>query len=355
MVITSLYRLLATVSLGTALVTTAQSAAAETPIDGPALHHAPVSVARPGEAITIAGAIDHPELVKSAFVVYRAGSDNLRQVAFQRASSGPYVAIIPPEDVRTPEIAYTVELELVAGGRRTVFASRDEMSAIEVPVDIEEGRERAALERLGGRRSVVHTSAEYVVFGQRSEVEGRVVADRYWRTEAGYKYRPLRTVAEFGIRAGVVRGPNPDPDPNKTDLGLNYGAPSVRFRLGDIWHVEGEFLSSVTEVGFSVGTGAALLIGDPYGSKLTLGFESIQVFGTRIYSRMDIAARHGLVISPIIEVTDMPHADRFGVRLLTEARYDTGRGFGLGLVGGYQARVAKSGGPTLGLNGFYAF
>jgi hypothetical protein len=70
---------------------------------------------------------------------------------------------------------------------------------------------------------------------------------------------------------------------------------------------------------------------------------------------MDIAARHGLVISPIVEVTDMPHADRFGVRLLTEARYDTGKGFGLGLVGGYQARVATSGGPTLGLNGFYAF
>jgi hypothetical protein len=114
-------------------------------------------------------------------------------------------------------------------------------------------------------------------------------------------------------------------------------------------------LSSVTEVGFSVGTGAALLIGDPYGSKLSLGFETIQVFGTRIYSRMDIAARRGLMISPIVEVTDMPHADRFGVRLLAEARYDAGKGFGLGFLGGYQARVATSGGPTLGISGSYAF
>jgi hypothetical protein len=70
---------------------------------------------------------------------------------------------------------------------------------------------------------------------------------------------------------------------------------------------------------------------------------------------MDIAARRDLVISPIVEVTDMPHANRFGVRLLTEARYDAGQGFGVGLLAGYQARVATSGGPTLGLSGSYAF
>jgi hypothetical protein len=319
------------------------------------LHHAPVSVAKPGESLSIACAIDHPELVKSAFVVYRVPNANLREVAFQRASAGPYVALIPSADVRSPEVGYTIEIEPLTGGRQSVFASRDEMQTVEVPGDIDEERERTTSERLGGRRSVVSTSAEYVVFGERGQVGDRVVADRYWRTEAGYTYRPLRTVAEFGIRAGVVRGPNPDPDPKKADLGLNYGAPSVRFRLGEIWHVEGEFLSSVTEVGFSVGTGAAVLIGDPYGSKLTLGFETIQVFGTRMYSRMDIVARRDLQISPIVEITDMPHAERFGVRLLTEARFDAGQGFGLGLLAGYQARVATSGGPTVGLSGSYAF
>ena len=355
MVVASLQRLLSNVGLAAALMVTSAWVHAETAGAMPALHHAPVSVARPGESIAIAGAIEHPELVKSAFVIYRGPADTLRQVAFQRASAGPYVAVIPSEHVRTPSVAYAIELELVTGGRRAVFASRDEMQQIEVPGDLVDGREQAASERLEGRRSVVTTSGEYVVFGQRSEVQGRVVPDRYWRTEASYTYRPLRTVAEFGIRAGVVRGPNPDPDPNKPDLGLNYGAPRVRFRLGEIWHLDGEFLSSVTEVGFSVGTGAALHIGDPYGSKLTLGFETVQIFGTRIYSRMDIAARRDLVISPIVEVTDMPHADRFGVRLLTQARFDAGKGFGLALLGGYQARVATSGGPTVGLSGSYAF
>jgi hypothetical protein len=290
--------------------------------------------------------------VKSAFVVYHASDDDqVREVPFLRASDGPYVAVIPADQVRAPSIGYAVELEPTQGARRTVFASRAEMQEVEVPGDLEDGRERALSERLGDRRSVVATSAEYVVFGARGEPGAET--DRYWRTEAGYTYRPLRRIVEFGIRAGVVRGPNPDP--SKPDLGLNYGAPSLRVRLGDIWHVDGEFLTSVTEVGFSVGAGAALLIGDPYGSKLTLGFESIQVFGTRMYSRMDIAARRGLVIAPIVEVTNMPHADRFGVRLLTEARFDAGQGFTFGVLGGYQARVASSGGPALGLNAAYAF
>jgi hypothetical protein len=339
------------------LLTPALGLAEESPAAvSPSLHHAPVSTARAGGSIAIVAAIDHPELVKAAFVVYRSGEKlTLHEVPFLRASDGPYVAIIPPEDVKTPALGYTVELEPVHGTRQAVFASREEMQSVEVPEDLEDSRERATASRLDERRSVVTSSTEYVVFGKRDQIGGRVVADRYWRAEAGYTYRPLRTVAEFGIRAGVVRGPNPDPNPIKPELGLNYGAPSIRLRLGDIWHLEGEFLTSVTEEGFSVGTGGAVLIGDPYGSKLSLGFESIQIFGTRVYSRMDIAARRDLVISPIVEVTNMPHADKFGVRLLTEARLDVGNGFALGILGGYQARVAASGGPAVGLNASYAF
>ena len=243
-------------------------------------------------------------------VPHRRRIETCTKFAFLRAAQGPYVAIIPKADVRSPSIAYTVELEPLTGERKAVFASRDEMQAVEVPGDLEDERERAIAERLDNRRSVVSTTTEYVVFGQRSVDGGREVADRYWRVEASYTYRPLRTVAEFGIRAGVVRGPNPSADLTKPDLGLNYGAPSIRVRLRDICHMEGEFLTSVTASGFSVGTGGAVFIGDPYGSKLTLGFESIQGFGSRVYSRVDIAARRNLTVSPIVEVTDAGTAHR---------------------------------------------
>src|SRR5262249_40519168 len=144
-------------------------------------------------------------------------------------------------------------------------------------------------------------------------------------------------------------------DPAKYDVGLNYGAPRIRLRLTDWFHAEGELLISVTEVGFSSGAGGALLLGDPYGSKLVIGGEGVQVFGARGYTRLDIVAGSRLRVSPMIEVTNMPHADRAGVRLLGEVGIELGRGFHADLRAGYQARSFADGGPTIGGGLAYAF
>ena len=138
-------------------------------------------------------------------------------------------------------------------------------------------------------------------------------------------------------------------------MGLNYGAPSVRFRLHDLVHLEGEFLTSVTEQGFALGAGTAVLIGDPYDAHLTLGVEVIDTFGTRLFSRLDVVTTERLVVAPVVEVTNMPHADEFGVRLLCEVRVDLGYGLSVAARGGYQARLATSGGPGIGATLSYAF
>jgi hypothetical protein len=114
-------------------------------------------------------------------------------------------------------------------------------------------------------------------------------------------------------------------------------------------------LTSVTEVGFSVGGGGAIILGDPYGSKLVFGGEGIQVFGARGYTRLDIAANERLTLSPIVEVTNMPHAESAGLRLLAEVGVELGAGFHLDLLGGYQARSFNQGGPTLGGGLSWAF
>ena len=171
---------------------------------------------------------------------------------------------------------------------------------------------------------------------------------------------------ELGVRVGLVRGRSPvaleggwgDPDASDTDrfdVGLNYGAPSVRLRSADACHFDLQFLTSVTEVGFSVGLGGAVLLGDPYGSKLAFGFETIDVFGTRFYAQPDIVAAPGILLSPIVGTTDMPHVNRYGVRLLGEATFDVGAGFGLAARAGYQAPVSTSGGPSVGTMVSYAF
>jgi hypothetical protein len=184
------------------------------------------------------------------------------------------------------------------------------------------------------------------------------VPDYYYRIEGAYTYRLLRTIDEFTIHAGVVRGQSPVPGaivPNDRKVGLNYAAPSLKLRIADAWRIEGELVTSVTEVGFSAGAGGAVEVGDPYGSKLRIGFESVKTFGTRFYSQVDIQASSRLRLSPIIEATDMPHADRFGVRLIGEVLYDFGNGFMAGVRGGYQARDSTSGGPSAGLRLGYAF
>jgi hypothetical protein len=335
----------------------------------PRLHHAPPSVVPAHEALVMRADIDHPELVARALLLYRTPDNpQWREIEFQRASEGPYAAIVPEADVKWPSLAYAIELEGTDGKRVAAFASRANPFTVQIPEDLMDVRERALDQRLDGRRSVFSSTGEYVSFGDSKADVGtgtqQTVSDRYYRIEAGYTYRPLRVVTEFSVRAGIVRGKAPVPlrelqpgasEGERFDVGLNYGAPSVRFRLHDAVHLEGELLTSVTEVGFSWGGGAAVLIGDPYGSKLTLGFESIQTFGTRFWSRMDVRANDHLVVAPIVELTNMPSAEDYGLRLLGEAAFDVGGGFSVAARGGYQARLATSGGPAFGGTLSYAF
>lgn len=340
---------------------------------GPMLHHAPPPTAPAGQVLSIEARITHPERVKRALCVFRtpAGAA-LREVPFRRGIRH-YVAVVPGSEVRAPWFAYSVELELLDGRRMSVFASRSAPHVVQVAEDRVDLRERALLARLHGRRSVLSATSEYVTFGQsRADVRDAdgtrrrtLVDDRYYRLEAAYTYRPLRVVSEFSLRGGVVRGRSPvpverereagDDSDGRFDVGLNYGASTLRFQLADYWHLEGEFLTSLTEVGFSLGGGGALLVGDPYGSKLTLGFESIDVFGSRFFSRMDIASHERFSVAPIVEITNMPHADRYGVRLLGEFGVALVGGWTLAARAGYQARLATSGGPSLGASMAHAF
>ena len=333
-----------------------------------ALHHAPPALAKAHETILLHATIDHPELAKSVTLVYRAADGSVHEAPFLRSPEAPYVAMIPEDAVDSPGVAYAIEGVLLDGKRAPLFASREQMHPVAVPEDIADTRERSLLAQVEGRRSVVSASGEYVRFGPTnatvlshgagSPLVSTTVADGYYRIEGDYTYRLFGPVAEFGIRVGAVRGTSVVPnetDPAKFDVGLNYGAPHVTVRLGDWLHVGGEMLTSVTEVGFSVGGGATVLLGDMYGTHLTVGFESIQVFGTRGFSRFDIAASPRITVAPIIELTNMPHAENTGVRLLTEVRANVGRGFMVAVRGGYQARDAASGGPSVGGGISYAF
>ncbi|HEV8247853.1 MAG TPA: hypothetical protein VGP93_18895 [Polyangiaceae bacterium] len=348
---------------------TSEASVAAVP-ERPRLHHAPVAVTRAHEALIITAEIDHPERVRRALLLYTTDREHEpRQLQFARAARAPYVVTIPGAEIEPGFVSYWIELELDDGSREAVFGSQGEPHLVSVSEQPADARERSLLNRVQGRRSTFSLSGDYVDFGTSTATivtaqgaEQRQVRDRYYRIEGSYTYRLLRTVVEFSLRAGVVRGTSPvpvrDQDASGRDpfgVGLNYGAPSARFRLSDEAYLEAEFLTSVTEDGFAIGSGGALLLGDLYGAHLALGVEHIGTFGSRFFTRLDVPVTGFVVLAPIIEVTNMPHANEYGVRLLSELTFDLGKGFSANLRGGYQARLATDGGPGVGATLAYSF
>jgi hypothetical protein len=333
----------------------------------PALHHVPLATTAEHELVSISATIERPDLMSRAVLVYYS-QGAVHEVDFARSTSPgtPYIAIIPAEHVVRPHIAYTIEIVATDGSHVAVFATRAAMQPVEVVGNYMDSREEALLARLHGRRFVITAGGQYASFGPTTATltpTGGMptktgLTDNFYQVEGAFTYRMLRTVSEFGIRVGVLRGTSVVPgatDSSGLNVGLNYGAPWVRLRATDWLHFEGEFLTSVTEVGFSVGGGGSVIMGDPYASNLTLGVESIQVFGTRGYSRFQARALPWLTVAPMIEVTTMPNADSAGVRLLLDLGFDLGAGFSLVARGGYQARSFASGGPAAGGSLSYAF
>ena len=334
-------------------------------VDETRVHHAPVASTDEDKPLTIEARIERPDRARRVLLVYASGAGaGVREVPFERAQedgADEFAAEIPATDVRAPRLAYAIEVEDTSGARHDAFASRTAMHEVEVLEDEGDLRERALLERLDHRRSLLTASTEYAYFGtSTATVAGAPVSvrDEFWRVDASYTYRILRTVAEFGITFGVVRGSSLVPGATSAsdfDVGLNYGAPRIRFRATDWLHFDLELLTSITEVGFSVGGGGAVLLGSPYAAHVTLGGEGIQNFGARGWVRLDIPAGTRVTVAPTVEVTNMPHATDAGVRLLLDTSLSLGHGFSLGLRGGYMARSFASGGFGGGVQAGFAF
>src|SRR5262249_22973323 len=86
----------------------------------PRVHQAPMASAPQGERLDVRVDIEHPELVRSAVVVYRNAKGKVAAAVLQRAEDG-YVAVIPAADVVAPTLAYSIELERTDGVRVAAF------------------------------------------------------------------------------------------------------------------------------------------------------------------------------------------------------------------------------------------
>jgi len=332
----------------------------------PGLLHTPVSTAVEGEPLELVVDYSHPEGLRQAVLLFRSSNESqFHELPFRR-SAHAYRATVSSADVRSGFV-YLIELELASGERASGFASRTAPFAVQVQLGKDDADEKAAARRVNERRSVTSFQGEWVTFGKSGggvaavptvdpatglpvTVAAPARADNYYRLEASYAYRPLRLVNEFGVRLGLVRGASPRNvgDSGSPDVGLNYAAPWLRLRLDDVVYTTAHVVTGVTEVDFPLGAGLELTLGDPYGASLDLGFEKIEGFGSRFFTRLNIQASNRVRLSPIIEASNMPNARNYGVRLLSELGWQVTPELGLAVRGGYQARAAVSGGVSLG-------
>ncbi|MEO7328651.1 MAG: hypothetical protein ABI193_08750, partial [Minicystis sp.] len=130
----------------------------------PEVHHAPVASSFQHEPLKIAARLDHPELVRSMSLVFRNAEGKWRTTPFLRGADD-YTAVIPGAEIDPPGLAYMIEIERLDGTMIAGFASRAAPFPVLVIEDRADAREKAAMERMFGRRSVATFSAEMVRFG----------------------------------------------------------------------------------------------------------------------------------------------------------------------------------------------
>lgn len=308
------------------------------------------------------------------------GTTSWTELAFARAGDRTWEARIPAAAVAPPGLEYflvTTAPAATAGAEAVAGADVDELGSAADPIrvaiqDSPRALRRARdLARARGRLIRLHSAAEYVDYGTRTDGMASV-HDRYYRVDADIHYRllkyPLEEISAGYVRLeGVVpnapRGLPPacqsdtDSDACAFDAGYKVGgwfglglAPVEGVRLD----LRGMFMAN--QEGAAFGARTELRVGVADANHLALGLEYQEQVGTAGYFRLGWLATRQLPMAVTVDVTNLPARLRAtGVRLLYDLFYPMPSGLRLGARVGYAARDQGIGGPSLGLSGSYDF
>ena len=111
----------------------------------------------------------------------------------------------------------------------------------------------------------------------------------------------------------------------------------------------------VSQSGFELGGALALVVGEPEGTGLELGFEGVTGLGVTGRLRLGWATVPRVPMGATIELTNFPTGDAAGVRLLFDAGYELYPGALLRVTGGYRGWTSVVGGPSLAADLLLAF
>jgi hypothetical protein len=356
------------VLLAAALAGAARAQDASTPA---VVRHVPPGDAAAGEPLLLVAEVTNGWRLAALDARWRPADGAWRSTAFRKAADGRFIARLEADEVRAPRLEYYVAGREEGQPETAWFASERRPHPLLVLPSEEEVARRDLLSRYRGLTSRSRALGEYASFGPHGGYR-----DRSSRFEVDYRYRILSRISYIQLGYVRLRGDVPPPpafDPTlpggapQRATGMDYGYAEVGVDLADGLGASGQLILGADEAGFASGAGGTIRIGPENGARLEVGGHGIQRVGYDAFARFhwDTVPRFPMALG--LHVTNTPAGPLVpgtgtgaslprrtdagapvGIRALYDVGYEATAHLTIFLRAGYQARVATSGGPTLG-------
>ncbi len=319
--------------------------------------HTPLHEATTGN-VDLGFTIDAPERARTIIVRWRDHEDVVHD-AEVRATPDGYEARL--DDVEPPSFEYWV-VRVGPDGEEPIFASQLEPQRVLVHDGARVEQEQHGLDRVGGHRSQLSASFEWVDFGHRQIGVSTGLPDEYWHATAGYAYSFFDVVETIRFEFDSFRGAEGDLRGARSgmmvgghEVGLDYGRAEITWYILPLLRLRTSGMFGFSQRGFEGGGAGDLVIGDPTSVSVEIGALGITGLGFTVRARLGFLALPIVPLGASIEVTNFPAGEDFGVRLLLDAGVALYPGALLRVRGGYQSRTAVSGGASIGGDLVFAF
>lgn len=322
--------------------------------------HTPPAEAAAGAAIELVADVPGPGA--APVLHYRpVGAATWSVFELTRGDADRWIATIPAAATASRGVEYYIDRPAGPAGAPTsepVFASAHAPHAIAIRADGEARRRAEDLGRVGGKRSRVRITGEWVDYGKPSGSDpGAALPDRYYRIDADFAYRLLAYPLEE-IRVGYTRligrtaicDAATPPVCTDTEAGFKVGG-WFELGLGPLpgIRLDARLLLLATAEGFALGGRGELRVGNGDATHAAVGGEYAADVGATGFFRLGWDTVPRVPMAATVEVGNLPSTERdTGVRLIYDAFVPVMAGVRASLRAGYAARSQRVGGFTAG-------
>ncbi len=317
------------------------------------LYHQPPARIASGQELTLDVEVTPHWAAPLLHLYYRAvGAPEFRHATLDALGDGRFVARIPGAHVAPGLFEYYV----VAEEGRTVraqFGTPAEPYRVHVLPSSSAVTLQRELLRTNRQRAYFAARADYLQPGGTD-----MPLQRY---TLSFGYRILRALhgIEFGL--GLVRGAE---IVDRRNIGLNYGWGELQLQLHEWAYLDLRLFLGIGGVGFELGGGATLIVGNRYGTHASVAIDAITHVGFELVTKLETDTLRFARLATLIIFTTLPGegsaapTDGGGltaIELCGEIGVPLGSHLLVTARAGWGARTPTQGGPVLGLRAAYGF